>query len=432
MTQTTARPAQLAPVRIGKGVKVHLGHLSSIKGPNGEPRYCSWCPASAGRDGGPYTAGEAVAEAVDCRSCQRQAGAEPMERAAATAAAMTRAAEPAAPAADATLDEAVDHHDLDAESVRVLDVIPASGAAAPDDLAARARLDLRTVLHRLSLLELAGLVRRQQDGVARVVTLNREYDHNGQCVGCAAVRLPTVAGAADGEDYGCTSTCGFTTGAVSPAMILRAAVRHLERFGRGNGADVRAALDAAAVALVRTEDTRGAGEDLDVEDLVDSARDALGAYFGEVAGPDGIPGAELVEEYGVLVPRRTLAMTLRLAAARHDGADLPTITCERLLGEALRELESRVPHLENLVVHLGGPEGGPREVEFLGSVETDPLYDDCGWIDTADEDAFNRAGDLIVRALTTCLPPYLRATGDGNPTHRFAIADTTYGRTLRR
>ncbi len=47
---TTSRPAQLAPVRIGRGNAVHLGSRSSITGPNGEPRYIAWCGASGSGD----------------------------------------------------------------------------------------------------------------------------------------------------------------------------------------------------------------------------------------------------------------------------------------------------------------------------------------------------------------------------------------------
>ncbi len=54
---------------------------------------------------------------------------------------------------------------LDEESALVLEAVPARGAIAPDELAARAGLGVRTVLRRLSLLELAGLVERREGGV---------------------------------------------------------------------------------------------------------------------------------------------------------------------------------------------------------------------------------------------------------------------------
>jgi hypothetical protein len=355
MTQTTARPAQLAPVRIGNGKEVHLGHLSSIKGPNGEPRYCSYCPASRVRMD-KTVAGEAIAEEITCKSCQRQAGAEALERAAETAEAMIQAALP-----------------------------------------------------------------------------NREYDHDGQCIGCGAFSGPALTFSGQRGDEPCAPDCGFETGQVSAAMVLRAAARRLDQFARGHGADIRAAFDAGAVALMRTERTRGAGEDLYVEDLVDAAHDAMGAYLDELAGPDPeLPGASLVDEYGVLVPRRQLAEALYLAADRNDGFPVEAVHRERLIGDALRELDRCCPGAEILLVAVNGPEAGPQEVEFLGTKNPDELYVSFGWIDTADEDAFNKAGELIVRALSISMPPYLRPSDDGNATHELAIEDTTYGKTLRR
>jgi DNA processing protein len=56
--------------------------------------------------------------------------------------------------------------ELDEESALVLEAIPPRGAVAPEELAARAGLAVRTVLRRLSLLELAGLVERREGGVA--------------------------------------------------------------------------------------------------------------------------------------------------------------------------------------------------------------------------------------------------------------------------
>jgi DNA processing protein len=56
--------------------------------------------------------------------------------------------------------------DLDEESAMVLEAVPRRGTISPEELAARAGLDLRTVLRRLSLLELTGLVERRESGVA--------------------------------------------------------------------------------------------------------------------------------------------------------------------------------------------------------------------------------------------------------------------------
>jgi DNA processing protein len=56
---------------------------------------------------------------------------------------------------------------LDDESALVLEAVPRRGTADPDQLAAQAGLGLRTVLRRLSLLEMAGLiVRREGGGIA--------------------------------------------------------------------------------------------------------------------------------------------------------------------------------------------------------------------------------------------------------------------------
>lgn len=54
---------------------------------------------------------------------------------------------------------------LDEESALVLEAVPHRGQATPEELAAKAGLPLRTVLRRLSLLELAGLVLRREDGI---------------------------------------------------------------------------------------------------------------------------------------------------------------------------------------------------------------------------------------------------------------------------
>jgi DNA processing protein len=53
---------------------------------------------------------------------------------------------------------------LDEESALVLEAVPRRGAADPEQLAARAGLPLRTVLRRLSLLEMVGLIVRHKGG----------------------------------------------------------------------------------------------------------------------------------------------------------------------------------------------------------------------------------------------------------------------------
>ena len=55
---------------------------------------------------------------------------------------------------------------LDEESALILEAVPGRGAAGPEELAARAGLDLRTVLRRLSGLELTGLIVRRGSGFA--------------------------------------------------------------------------------------------------------------------------------------------------------------------------------------------------------------------------------------------------------------------------
>ena len=55
---------------------------------------------------------------------------------------------------------------LDEESALVLEAVPPRGTATPEELAVRAGLTLRTVLRRLSLLELSGLLERRDDGFA--------------------------------------------------------------------------------------------------------------------------------------------------------------------------------------------------------------------------------------------------------------------------
>jgi DNA processing protein len=55
---------------------------------------------------------------------------------------------------------------LDEESALVLEAVPPRGTISPEELAARAGLTLRTVLRRLSLLEVAGLVERRDGEVA--------------------------------------------------------------------------------------------------------------------------------------------------------------------------------------------------------------------------------------------------------------------------
>jgi DNA processing protein len=61
-------------------------------------------------------------------------------------------------------EHARDH--LDEESALLLEAMPARGTITPEELAARAGLSLRTVLRRLSLLEIKDLIVRRDDGFA--------------------------------------------------------------------------------------------------------------------------------------------------------------------------------------------------------------------------------------------------------------------------
>ncbi|WP_433233931.1 hypothetical protein ACQP2H_31680 (plasmid) [Micromonospora sp. CA-248260] len=64
------RPAQLAPVRVGRGTAVHLGSLSSIMGPDRSVRYvAAWCGASGTGDN--VRVGEPLTEPITCRTCLR-------------------------------------------------------------------------------------------------------------------------------------------------------------------------------------------------------------------------------------------------------------------------------------------------------------------------------------------------------------------------
>jgi DNA processing protein len=56
--------------------------------------------------------------------------------------------------------------ELDEESALILEAVPGRGAIGPEELAGRAGLELRTVLRRLSLLEMAGLLVRRNGGIA--------------------------------------------------------------------------------------------------------------------------------------------------------------------------------------------------------------------------------------------------------------------------
>ncbi|GAA0473038.1 DNA protecting protein DprA [Actinoplanes capillaceus] len=68
---------------------------------------------------------------------------------------------------------------LDEESALIMESLPSRGALTPEELAVGARLSLRTVLRRLSLLEMAALVVRSGDGFA-LSPDQRPIRHSGE------------------------------------------------------------------------------------------------------------------------------------------------------------------------------------------------------------------------------------------------------------
>lgn len=140
--------------------------------------------------------------------------------------------------------------------------------------------------------------------------IGREYDHNDQCLGCGAHCADS-----------CGPDCAFETGAMTPAVVLRAAARRLREFRVFRGADIAAAIKHAAVSLSCTPGRDGGRSSCDaVEDLITDARAALGAYFDLLTGLDSaLPNVAMIDPYGVLVPRSQIAATLYTAAALHEG-----------------------------------------------------------------------------------------------------------------
>ncbi|WP_067505211.1 DNA-processing protein DprA [Actinoplanes sp. TFC3] len=83
---------------------------------------------------------------------------------------------------------------LDEESALVLEAMPLLGAIDPDQLAARAGLGLRTVLRRLSLLEMRGLVIRLDDGIALSPAARTNSDRRGMPPQLPGLTPPTGGG----------------------------------------------------------------------------------------------------------------------------------------------------------------------------------------------------------------------------------------------
>lgn len=105
---------------------------------------------------------------------------------------------------------------------------------------------------------------------------------------------------------------------------------------------------------------------------------------------------------------------------------------EHLISEALHELRTCCPNAETVLLAIAGPTDNQR-VEFLGPKDPDDTHITFGWINADDEQAYNRATELIVGALSISLPPYLRPVDDpSGATHEIAIADTAYGKNHHR
>lgn len=141
-------------------------------------------------------------------------------------------------------------------------------------------------------------------------TTIREYDHNGNCVGC-------------GEDQyqgcGTVADCPLVTGEIRPSVVLRAAAQRLKVFPIHRGADIDAAIELAA-GILGPAYWMGGGPDIHA--LVHAARTALVTYFDHVTGPDcALPTAEMVGQFGRLAPRSIIAATLYVAAAHADGSE---------------------------------------------------------------------------------------------------------------
>lgn len=104
------------------------------------------------------------------------------------------------------------HDGLDVETAMVLEWLPRRGSASPDELAAKAGLDIRTALRKLSLLEDLGFVRRRGGGYALAPKSNSSSS--------GADASPSPAGASPPEPGAPASGIGAASsvaGAASPA-----------------------------------------------------------------------------------------------------------------------------------------------------------------------------------------------------------------------
>ncbi|RAO26136.1 hypothetical protein ONO23_05539 [Micromonospora noduli] len=323
MTQRTTipvRPAQLAPVRVGRGKAVHLGSLSSITGPDGSPRYvAAWCGAS-GR-GDDVRAGEAITDPIDCRTCLRTQP-RPIE--------LINASLTGEPTTLPHTGLVVPHTKLRVTDVRRvpgtggtrarlmlgehfigyissgvhfqpiggtwIDTTDLAGYAADCRTAAGKTLNVRDVL--------GTMVREYEAADHRHAIPAAEFDHNNECVGCGTA----------GHDEPCDPTCPFITGTFGPAVTLRAAAGRLTQHPGKIGYLVRSAIRAAARHLTGSPRCY---------DLAEATISALGDHLTEQADPafKQMTGGELITWYGQCAPLRTITVALYAAAARYDGSD---------------------------------------------------------------------------------------------------------------
>ena len=112
---------------------------------------------------------------------------------------------------------------------------------------------------------------------------------------------------------------GLLHGEVTPAIVLRAAAQRLKDFPIHRGADVCAAIAAAAENFITATGLDGA---LDADDLREGARTALAEYIDYCSGPSAtVPSVTVIDSLGQTVPRSWIASVFYSAAAHSDNMD---------------------------------------------------------------------------------------------------------------
>jgi DNA processing protein len=91
------------------------------------------------------------------------------------------------------------HDGLDVESAMVLESVPRRGSAGPDELAAKAGLDIRTAMRKLTLLESMGFVARRAGGYTLASKPRRARASGSPPADGDAVPAPTAAGEVRGS-----------------------------------------------------------------------------------------------------------------------------------------------------------------------------------------------------------------------------------------